>query len=124
MRSAALITGIVCAVVGLYGFTQGTPNPETGVVSKTALIPVWIGLAFLASWLVSTVKPSLHKHAMHVAALASVIGILGAVMPIKVRGFDFSQASVQGAVVLLLTCATFLAAALRSFVVARRNRLS
>jgi hypothetical protein len=122
MRTLTLVTAIICILVGLYGFTQGTPNAQTGVVSKTALIPAWIGVAFLLSWLVSALKPALHKHAMHVAVLAALIGMLGACMPIKVRGFDFTQASVQGSVVLFLTCGVFFAAAIRSFIAARRNR--
>jgi hypothetical protein len=122
MRILTLITAVICILVGLYGFTQGTPNAQTGVVSKTALIPAWIGVAFLLAWLVSTVKPTLHKHAMHLAVIAALIGMVGAYMPIKVRGLDFSQASVQGSVVLFLTCGTFFVAAIRSFIAARRNR--
>jgi hypothetical protein len=122
MRLNSLIAGIICVAVGVYGFTQGKPNPETGVVSKTALIPAWIGLVFLLSAGLSHLKPLLHKHAMHLAALASLIGLLGAAMPIKVRGFDFTQASVQGSVVLFLTCGTFLVLAIRSFIAARRAR--
>lgn len=122
MRILTLITAVICILVGLYGFTQGTPNVRTGMVSKTALIPAWIGVAFLLAWLVSTLKPAFHKHAMHLAVIAALIGILGAYMPIKVRGLDFSQASVQGSVVLFLTCGTFFVAAIRSFIAARRNR--
>jgi hypothetical protein len=122
MRNLTLVTAILCILVGLYGYTQGTPNAQTGVVSKTALIPAWIGAAFLIAWLASTLKPALHKHAMHVAVLAALIGMLGACMPIKVRGFDFTQASVQGSVVLFLTCGVFFVAAIRSFIAARRNR--
>jgi len=110
MRLNSLIAGVICVLVGIYGFTQGTPNSETGVVSKTALIPAWIGFVFLIA-----------AAPMHFAALASLIGILGAAMPIKVRGFDFSQASVQGSVLLFLTCGTFLVLAVRSFIAARRS---
>ncbi len=122
MRQHTLITAIICILVGLYGYTQGTPNAKTGVVSKTALIPAWIGVAFLFSWLISTLKPALHKHAMHLAVVAAIIGLIGSCMPIKVRGFDFSQASVQGSVVLFITCAVFFVAAIRSFIAARRSR--
>jgi hypothetical protein len=122
MRTLTLVTAILCILVGIYGYTQGTPNAQTGMVSKTALIPAWIGVAFLIAWLTSTLKPALHKHAMHVAVLAALIGMLGACMPIKVRGFDFSQASVQGSVVLFLACGAFFVAAIRSFIAARRNR--
>lgn len=119
MRKLTLITAIICILVGIYGFTQGTPNPETGVVSKTALIPAWIGGVFLLSWILSAIKPTLHKHAMHLAVLAALIGMIGATMPIKVRGLDFSQASVQGSVVLFLACGVFFVAAIRSFIAAR-----
>lgn len=122
MRNLTLVTAILCILVGIYGYTQGTPNARTGLVSKTALIPAWIGLAFLIAWLTSALKPALHKHAMHVAVLAALIGMLGACMPIKVRGLDFSQASVQGSVVLFLACGVFFVAAIRSFIAARRNR--
>jgi hypothetical protein len=122
MRKLTLITGILCILVGLYGYTQGTPNVKTGVVSKTALIPAWIGVVFMVSWLISTLKPAFHKHAMHVSVLAALIGMVGAYMPIKVRGLDFSQASVQGSVVLFLACGVFFVAAIRSFIAARRNR--
>lgn len=120
MRLNSLIAGVICVGVGIYGFTQGTPNAETGVVSKTALIPAWIGLVFLLAAALSHLKPLFHKHAMHLAALAALIGLLGAAMPIKVRGFDFSQASVQGSVILFLTCGAFLVLAVRSFIAARR----
>jgi cytosine/uracil/thiamine/allantoin permease len=122
MRNLTLVTAIVCILVGIYGYTQGAPNAQTGMVSKTALIPAWIGVAFLIAWLVSTLKPAMHKHAMHVSVLAALFGMFGACMPIKVRGFDFSQASVQGSVVLFLTCGVFFIAAIRSFIAARRNR--
>lgn len=122
MRQLTFATGIICILVGAYSYTQGTPNPETGAVSKTALIPAWIGVVFLLAWLTSTIKPTLHKHAMHLAVLAALIGVLGAAMPIKVRGFDLSQASVQGSVVLALACGTFFVAAIRSFINARRSR--
>ncbi len=46
MRILTLITAIICILVGIYGYTQGTPNAVTGVVSKTALIPAWIGVVF------------------------------------------------------------------------------
>jgi hypothetical protein len=121
MRTLTLVTAILCILVGLYGYTQGTPNAQTGMVSKTALIPAWIGLAFLLAWLAATVKPALHKHAMHLAVVAALIGMIGAYMPIKVRGLDFSQASVQGSVVLFLACGVFLVAAIRSFIAARRT---
>lgn len=122
MRKLTLVTAIVCILVGIYGYTQGTPNAKTGVVSKTALIPAWIGLVFLLSWLAATLKPALHKHAMHVAVLAALVGMIGAYMPIKVRGLDFSQASVQGSVFLFLACGVFFVAAIRSFIAARINR--
>jgi len=122
MRKLTLVTAIICILVGLYGYTQGAPNAQTGVVSKTALIPAWIGVVFLLTWLAATLKPALHKHAMHVAVIAALIGMVGAYMPIKVRGLDFSQASVQGSVVLFLTCGVFFVAAIRSFIAARRNR--
>jgi len=122
MRHFALFAAFVCIAVGLYSYTQGTPNQETGVVSKTALIPAWIGCVFLLSALIAYIKPALNKHAMHLAVLAALVGMLGAAMPIKVRGFDFSQASVQGSVLLFATCAAFFVAAIRSFIAARRAR--
>lgn len=122
MRHFALIAAIICIAVGIYSYTQGTPNAQTGVVSKTALIPAWIGCVFLLSAVLAYAKPSLNKHAMHVAVLAAIIGMIGAAMPIKVRGFDFSQASVQGSVLLFATCASFFVAAIRSFIAARRAR--
>lgn len=121
MRLNSLIAGVLCVAVGIYSYTQGQPNAETGVVSKTALIPTWIGLVFLIAAALSHLKPLMHKHAMHIAALASLIGLLGAAMPIKERGLDFSQASVQGSVVLFLTCGAFLVLAVRSFIAARRG---
>ncbi len=122
MRQLALITGIICILVGIYGYTQGTPNAVTGMVSRTALIPAWIGVIFTFAWLLSTFTPSLHKHAMHIGVLAALIGMVGAYMPIKVRGLDFSQASVQGSVFLFVACAVFFVAAIRSFIAARRSR--
>ncbi len=59
---------------------------------------------------------------MHIAMLAALIGMVGAYMPIKVRGFDFSQASVHGFVLLFFSCGAFFVSAIRYFKAARRNR--
>ena len=119
MRAAAFISGILLVAIGLYSFTQGTPNAQTGLVSKTALIPCWIGLAVIVGGLLGLLGKGLHKHGMHLAALAALVGAVGSTMPIRKRGFDLADVAVQGSLATIVICLVFLVLAVRSFVVAR-----
>jgi hypothetical protein len=119
MKNLALITGLLLIGTGLYSYLAGTPSASTGAVSKTALIPVWIGLAVLIGGSLGALKPAWHKHGMHLAALAALIGAAGSFMPIKRRGLDFADTAVQGATATIVLCVVFLVFAVRSFVVAR-----
>lgn len=119
MRQLSLLIGLLLVAVGLYSYFSGTPSEETGTVSKTALIPCAIGVLVILGGLIGLAKESLHKHGMHLGALAALVGLLGSFMPITRRGLDFGDVAVQGAVATIVLCLFFLVAAVRSFVVAR-----
>lgn len=117
-----LICSLLLIGVGLTGYFGATPDPEKGR-SVTALIPSFIGVAMLLAGLVS-LKESLRKHGMHVAAAVSLIGLLGVLgrLPKAIGGYSENP---DGPLVLGVFVATalillvFLVAAIRSFVVAR-----
>src|SRR5438034_230558 len=66
-----MVFGILLIVLGLGGFFG------TGAEHGTALIPAYFGTALLILGLLA-LKDSLRKHAMHVAAMVGLLGVVGA----------------------------------------------
>lgn len=99
----------------------------TGMQQVTALIPAAFGVLFEIMGAIGLAKESLRKHAMHVAAMLSLVGILavgGRLLPAAVQGKEIAPAAAFGQTIFLLLCLVFLIAAIRSFIAARRARLS
>lgn len=82
MAVPTLITAILLIVVGVVGYAGQDPNPDTGKVSWTALIPSIVG-GVLALCGLLAFKPALRKHAMHLAVLIGLVGFLGGFMPLQ-----------------------------------------
>lgn len=82
MAIPTLITAILLIVVGVVGYAGQDPNPDTGKVSWTALIPAIIG-GVLALCGLLAFKPGLRKHAMHLAVLIGLFGVFGGFMPLQ-----------------------------------------
>ena len=70
MPLTAIAFGIMLIGLGMGGYFG------TGTASLTALIPAAFGLILALFGLVSFLKPGLRKHAMHAAAVLTLIGFV------------------------------------------------
>ncbi|MBA2225816.1 MAG: hypothetical protein N3E46_09275 [Gemmataceae bacterium] len=126
MALPTVITGLLLILVGLVGYFGAEPNPQTGKVSPTALIPAAFGIVLVILGGLAF-SDKLRKHAMHLAALVGVLGVIGGFMPIlrqinNTGTFDpFKKSAVAGELMILI-CAVFVGLCVRSFVLARLSR--
>jgi len=126
ISSLSMIFGFTLAVLGVAGFVS------TGSSSFTSLIPAVFGVILYICGRVGTSAPHLRKHAMHVAAVVSLVGILGVVprflgkLPALFSGQPVEPSTT--AVVLQLITAVllviFLLLCIKSFIDARKSRLA
>jgi hypothetical protein len=126
MATPTLITAILLIVVGVVGYTQQEPNPETGKVSMTALIPAFVG-GVLAICGVLAFNDKFRKHAMHFAAIVGLVGAIGGFMPLirqysKTGSFDPLKPSAVSGELMILICAVFVGMCVNSFIQARKAR--
>jgi uncharacterized membrane protein YhaH (DUF805 family) len=126
MARLALVFGSLLIALGVVAFLLAGATAK----SITALIPAFIGLILLLLSAIARKSHAANKHAMHVAALLSLIGTLGGLgmgVPklIRIAGGDESIAMrapiVQVAMGVL--CAVFLVLCVRSFINARKARV-
>lgn len=126
MAYRAILTGIICIAVGVIGYTGATPDPETGKVSPTALIPAGIG-GVLALLGMLALNDGLRKHAMHLAAMVALFGLLGGFMPLirqqsKGVPFDPLAPAARNGLIMSVACLIFLVQCIQSFRAARKAR--
>ena len=104
MAPIALIFGGLMIGLGLIGYFDPDLLGSSNAVSKTALIPAWIGGVIALCGLVVIARPGARKHAMHLAAMAGVFGFVGGFMPLIRSEFDFNKASaVSGLLMIILS---------------------
>src|SRR5262245_38359561 len=120
MPTLALFVGGLLVAVGLGTFVG------TGAHSPTALIPVALGALIGLAGLVAQ-NPRLRKHAMHVAVLVALLGVLGSIpgvlrLPALLGGTAERPVAVVAQVITFVNCLVFVVAAVRSFIEARRSR--
>jgi len=117
---ATLVVGILLIALGLAGYgLQETENR-----SWTALIPAFLGIAFVVLGVLAY-KDNLRKHAMHAAAALGLFGVLaglGRLLPTAFSGkLTFGLATVCISLMILI-CAVFVGLCVNSFIQARRRR--
>jgi hypothetical protein len=114
--------GVVLILLGA-GYYYGT-----GLAHPTALIPAGFGAVLLLLGLLA-LKDSLRKHAMHLAAMVGLLGFLGGAgmglpkLPALLSGTAERPPAVIEQLIMGAVCLVFVALCVRSFIVARRNRL-
>jgi apolipoprotein N-acyltransferase len=118
----ALLFGALLMTIGCVGYFSPATFGEYENVSPTALIPAGIGVLILLAGLVSVVKPSWRKHAMHVAALAGLAGFIGGFMPINKAQLNLQKASALAGLLLSWLSSLFLILCVHSFIGARAVR--
>lgn len=126
MAVPTLITAVLLIVVGVVGYSGQEPNPETGKVSMTALIPAFIGGVLALCGLIAF-NDKLRKHAMHLAAMVGLFGAIGGFMPIvrqisKTGEFDPTKPAAISGILMIVICVAFVGLCVRSFVQARKAR--
>lgn len=126
MAVPTLITAILLIVVGVVGYAGQSPNPDTGKVSVTALIPAFIGGVLAVCGLLAF-SDKLRKHAMHFAAMVGVFGFLGGFMPLQRQWkntgeVDLTKPSAISGELMILICAVFVGLCVKSFIDARKAR--
>ena len=126
MAVPTLITAVLLIVVGVVGYAGQDPNPETGKVSMTALIPAAVGLVLGVCGLLAF-NDKFRKHAMHLAAVVGVVGFLGGFMPLQRQykntgALDLTKPSAVSGVLMILICAVFVGLCVNSFIQARKAR--
>ena len=111
----------IAVAVGLLLLIQGIGFfVATGAKSPTALIPSGVGLPILVlGWL--AFRPNLRKHAMHIAAVFGVLGLLAALGRIAKAGLHLTPAGASLSLMVLL-CGVFVALCVQSFIAARRRQ--
>ena len=120
MASTTIALGVLLVVLGLAGYFL------TGMVSVTALIPAFFGLAIGLAGVIARDERK-RKHAMHAAVLIALLGFLGSARGLLQLGrlFDGTAARpaavVAQAIMAVLTLG-YIVLAVRSFVSARAAR--
>jgi hypothetical protein len=120
----AIGLGVVLIVLGVGGYFY------IDRTSVTALIPAFFGAVFVVLGVLA-VNDRFRKHAMHLAAM---LGLIGLVVP-AIRGFpkliallsgeDMQRSAAAAAVInsaMAVLCGVFVVLCIRSFIAARRSR--
>lgn len=116
MANFVLLIGALLVVLGSYSYTASVSG------SAMTLIPAMVGGVLVVLGLLAR-KDALKKHAMHGAAAAALLGVLGGIGPLAMGGTDrFPPLMIQATVGMMVLCAILLAASVRAFRKARRER--
>lgn len=120
MAGVTITFGGLLTALGVGGWIA------TGQESPTALIPAAFGLLLLLLGMAAR-KESLHKHAMHGAAMVGLLGLLGSArglmaLPALLSGEAARPIAVLAQVIMAVLCAIFVVLCVRSFIAARRAR--
>jgi hypothetical protein len=120
MASTTVALGVALIILGLAGYVL------TGAASLTALIPAAFGIVIVLAGLIGRDERR-RKHAIHVAVVVALLGLLGSVRGLLQLGAVFAgtaarpAAVVSQAVMAVLTLG-YVIVAVRSFIAARRTR--
>jgi len=115
--------GVLLAIVGVTGFVT------TGSTHWTAMIPTWIGLVLAVSGLLA-LNPARRMLWMHIAVTVGLIGFLGTipgVIGVVKMAMGSTVARPTAAIyqsITWLICLIFVGLCVRSFIAARRARVS
>ena len=117
MAKITIGLGVILIALGLGGYLG------PGRASPTALIPAFFGLPLLIlGWV--ALKERMRKHAMHIAVVIALLGVVGSLFRIVKKLIVGEELEVSTAVTMQLVvaalCAVFVVLCIRSFIQARR----
>jgi FtsH-binding integral membrane protein len=121
MRDVAIVTLVVGIMLTLLGFKGCFAHEPSSVSASWA--PLLIGIALVLFGLLAF-KPQLRKHAMHVAAMIALVGLVLGIRGVFLRTFTRTVSSLASyhALIMMIVCGVFLALCVNSFLRARRKR--
>ena len=122
MPTVAMIFGALLSTLGVVAYAAPEMLGEGKAYQISALSPAFVGVPITLAGLVSLLKPSLLKHAMHLAAMLGVFGLIGGFMPVILRKFDTDTAAVKVGVGMTLLSAVFVGLCVKSFIDAKKAR--
>ncbi|MEM1444526.1 MAG: hypothetical protein AAGF84_00585 [Planctomycetota bacterium] len=112
---------LIAAGVGL-GLISGAPDADASFMAKySKYIPAVFGVLLTICGLIAF-KPSARKHAIHVAMVFALLGVLGGAGRIPKTLDGGSAIALASQLALLLISAAYLAAGIKSFIAARKAR--
>jgi hypothetical protein len=114
MTGTTRLVGLLLAGLGILSYVG------TGRTSVTALIPAFFGVVLLAlAWIAR--GEAARRHAMHVAMVVALAGIVGTASRL-IRATDFTRPATLAQLVTVLLLVWYLAKGIKSFRDARRAR--
>ncbi len=123
MAAITFFVAVLLLAVGLIGFVA------SGGHAPTALIPAALGI-LLAFCGALARNPKSRMHAMHAAVLVALVGLAGSLrgvfqLPALLSGASVARPlAVVAQTATAVVCLAYVALAVRSFIQARRERLS
>jgi hypothetical protein len=124
MAKLTILFGVILIAIGSWGFFA------TGAMHPTALIPTYFGLVLGWAGTLALAQPEKRMVWMHIAVTAGLLGFLGAgamviVELVKAHGAPLAHpAAVEAQTAMAATCLIFVVICVRSFIAARRDRMS
>ena len=116
MPKISVVFGILLSVLGLYGYFG------MGMVSVTALIPLFIGVPIIILGVLAFDEQKI-KHSRHAASVLILLGLIGSLYRLahKVLLGNIDESSI---ILILMSaiCIIFLILAINSFIEARKVR--
>ena len=114
----SMVCGALLCVLGFVSYGM-----STSLKRETALIPAIFGALLLLLGFFALIKPGLRKHLMHAAAAVGLLGFVGGLVMFLInigpKGLVLSTVS---QLMMAIMCGIFVAACIRSFKIARRER--
>ena len=120
MPLVTIVVGVLLVVLGVVSYQQ------SDVHAPTALIPAYVGGVLVLLGAIA-LSPGARKHAMHLAVIVGLLGFLAAVgrlVSTLARGNTPTRLSGTSLGSMALLTGIFVILCVRSFIVARRNRLA
>jgi hypothetical protein len=122
MPSTAIACGVLLILIGITGYVYGL---TTGGGSLTALIPAVVGLILTILGYLAKSKENLRMHLMHAAVIVGLLGFLASLGNFIRTGFKFeASAPVISNTAMALVCLIFVILCVKSFIDARRSRIT
>ena len=120
MARLTIVIGLLLTLLG-FGFFVALAARDVATPSVTALIPAFFGVPILALGLIA-LKDSLRKHAMHLVAMLSLLGLLlpvGRLAMQLAKGAEVKSTILISLLLMAVLNGLLLGACIRSFARAR-----